>query len=130
VGALKKDLVIKKEIFKSAADKAPEDEEHPSTYPASFEIFIKIRDGSRLAYEFLFGIGVELFHTFSVDYSKVPSNKFQTMRRSFHPARSYQSLSFTAAMRATESAELEFWVEVGDLILSKSDKVKANLEEA
>jgi len=52
------------------------------------------------------------------------------MRRGFHPAGVYQSLSFTAAMRATESAELEFWVEVDGLVLSKSGKVKASLEEA
>ena len=83
-----------------------------------------------MANEALFGIGIEPFHTFSVDYSKISKNKFQTMRRSFHPPRSYKSLSFTAAMRVTESAELEFWVEVDDQVLSKSDKVKAIMEEA
>ncbi|KAF8436715.1 hypothetical protein BGX38DRAFT_1213699 [Terfezia claveryi] len=42
VGASKKELVVTKEVFKSSADRAPEDEEHLSTYLANSEIFTKV----------------------------------------------------------------------------------------
>ena len=130
VGASKDRLMVETEILKSAADQAPEDEEHPSTYLASFKILTNSVTIQDWLIKFYFGIGVESFHTFLVDYSKVPKDRFENMRRGFHAFKPYQSLSLTTAMRATESAELEFWVELDGDILSKSGKVKASWEDA
>lgn len=97
------DLTIDVEIFRSAADKAPKDEEDSSVQP---------------------------FHTFQADFSKAPKEKFERTLGCFHPMRLFQTVSFKVAMRATESAEVEFWVDVDGVIVGKSGTVKPRLEEA